>query len=64
MDFDIRKSVKTYLRATDQFPKLDPEEIEGQKLVHHVVKTDVVKLINDDRKTSFQNFVKDKCLLC
>ena len=64
MDFDIRKSVKTYLRATDQFPKLDPEEIEGQKLVHHVVKTDVVKLINDDRKTSFKNFVKDKCLLC
>ena len=58
MDFDIRKSVKTYLRATDQFPKWDLEEIEGQKLVHHVVKTDVVKLINDDRKTSFQNFVK------
>ena len=56
MDFDIRKSVKTYLRATDQFPKLEFEEIQGKQLVHHVVKTDLVKLINDDRKTSFQNF--------
>ena len=56
MDFDIRKSVNTYLRATDQFPKLEFEEIQGKQLVHHVVKTDLVKLINDDRKTSFQNF--------
>ena len=56
MDFDIQKSVKTYLRVTDQFPKLKSEEIQGKQLVHHVVKTDLVKLINDDRKTSFQNF--------
>ena len=56
MDFDIQKSVKTYLRVTNQFPKLESEEIQEKQLVHHVVKTDLVKLINDDRKkTSFQN---------
>ena len=53
MDFDVQKSILTYLTMTKQFPELDLEETQGDNLVHHTVKIDVVKLIDTDRKTSF-----------
>ena len=60
MDFDVQKSIVTYLTMTKQFPELDLEETQGDKLVHHTVKIDVVKLIDTDRKTSFD--FQCKCL--
>ena len=59
MDFDVGKSISTYLTLTKQFPNVEFEHLQrfqgdrDDKLVHHVVKIDVVKLIDQDRKTSF-----------
>ena len=52
MDFVENKSVITYLTLTEQFPELALEEIQGDQMVHHTVRIDVVKLIDTDRKTS------------
>ena len=53
MDFDIKKHMVLFLKRSQQFPILNRDDIEQEKLIHHTVKVDINELLNSNRKQNF-----------
>ena len=65
MDFDIKKHMVLFLKRSQQFPILNRDDIEQEKLIHHTVKIDINQLLNTNRKQNFYTYfsAKSQCLI-
>ena len=49
-DFDMKRSLVDYIKQNNFLPKLESEQVSQEKLIHHVIEIDTIKILEYERK--------------
>ena len=52
-DFDMKRSLVDYIKQNNFLPKLESEQVSQEKLIHHVIEIDTIKILEYERKYNF-----------
>ena len=55
-DFDMKRSLVDYIKQNNFLPKLESEQVSQEKLIHHVIEIDTIKILEYERKYNFSIF--------
>ena len=55
-DFDMKRSLVDYIKQNNFLPKLESEQVSQEKLLHHVIEIDTIKILEYERKYNFSIF--------
>ena len=62
-DFDMKRSLVEYIKQNNFLPKLESDQVSLEKLIHHIIEIDTMKILEYERKSnsSIYELEKSKC---
>ena len=52
-DFDMKRSLVEYIKQNNFLPKLESDQVSLEKLIHHIIEIDTMKILEYERKYKF-----------